>query len=114
MVIPRNEIETIILFCQVASQHGFTIISAQTHTFPDAIINRNGIDYRVEFEFESYNFWVHEHDPSNCDFVICWEDNLIDFMLPVLELSKPDWFNKEIVLMSHNEKMARYWQRRAN
>jgi len=41
---------------------------------------------RVEFEFRSRNFQTHGHDPTDCDVIVCWEDNWPECPLEVLEL----------------------------
>jgi hypothetical protein len=32
-------------------------------------------EVRIEFEFRSRNFVVHNHDPKGCDLIVCWEHN---------------------------------------
>jgi hypothetical protein len=29
----------------------------------------------IEFEFESRNFLLHEHDPKKSDVIVCWVHN---------------------------------------
>jgi hypothetical protein len=41
---------------------------------------------RIEFEFESRNFRAHNHDPKECDLIVCWAHNWPECPLPVLEL----------------------------
>ncbi|GAH54310.1 unnamed protein product, partial [marine sediment metagenome] len=31
---------------------------------------------RVEFEKNTKSFLEHDHSPSECDMILCWEDNL--------------------------------------
>lgn len=46
--------------------------------FPDALFEdiRTGEQIRVEFESLASHFLDHNHSPSDCDAVICWQDNL--------------------------------------
>jgi hypothetical protein len=40
----------------------------------------------MEFELQSRNFLEHQHDPTKCDLIICWEHNWPECPLEVLEL----------------------------
>jgi hypothetical protein len=46
--------------------------------FPDALFEdiRTGEQIRVEFESLSSHFLDHDHSPSDCDAIICWQDNI--------------------------------------
>ena len=46
--------------------------------FPDALFEdiKTGEQIRVEFESSSSNFLVHNHSPSGCDAIMCWQDNM--------------------------------------
>lgn len=46
--------------------------------FPDALVEdiESGAQIRIEFESLSSNFLGHNHSPSGCDVIICWQDNL--------------------------------------
>ena len=46
--------------------------------FPDALFEdiKTGERIRVEFESLSTNFLAHNHSPSECDVVMCWQDNM--------------------------------------
>lgn len=111
-MIPKNEMELIIVFSQVCQQYGFKIVKAQAE-FPDAIIRYKDIEYKVEFEFKSSNFWMHKHNPTECDLIICWEDDDEYSILPIIALSNPNWFEDAIVLSPYNHKLVGYWKRRA-
>ncbi len=39
---------------------------------------------RAEFEYKSSSFKAHNHTPSQCDIVICWEHDWADCPLEVL------------------------------
>jgi hypothetical protein len=44
---------------------------------------------RIEFEYESRNFYVHRHPPGGCDVIVCWRHNWPECPsdLEVVELS---------------------------
>jgi len=46
--------------------------------FPDALFEdiESNEKIRVEFESSSSNFLGHNHPPSGCDVIICWQDNM--------------------------------------
>jgi len=46
--------------------------------FPDALFKdiKTGEQIRVEFESLSSHFLDHDHSPSGCDAIICWQDNM--------------------------------------
>lgn len=46
--------------------------------FPDALFEdiKTGEQIRVEFESLSSHFLDHDHSPSDCDAIVCWEDNM--------------------------------------
>lgn len=111
-MIPENEQGVIVEFARLAGQHGFSIMSVQS-AFPDAIISKGGIEYRVEFEFAASNFWQHGHDVRKCDLVICWAHDATGFVLPILALENPDWYATSLVLPSDMEREVEYWKRRA-
>ena len=52
----ENEQGEIVEFARQASEAGFKILSIRTE-YPDAIIEKDGVEYWAEFEFEAYN-WV--------------------------------------------------------
>ncbi len=68
---PENEFETIALFCLLAEELGFTIKSIKS-SFPDALLEKDGVDIPVEFEFLSSNYQQHGHPPGFSGIVVCW------------------------------------------
>jgi hypothetical protein len=42
----------------------------------------------IEFELESRNFLLHEHNVKECDIIVRWKHNWEDCPLEVIELSK--------------------------
>ena len=109
-MIPQNEMGVIVAFIQQAKVE-LEVISIGMG-FPDAIIDYQGQKYRVEFEFATSGFYKHGHDPRKCDLIVCWENDVQDFILPVWELSKEGWL-KIPVLPTEDQKEAAYWKQRA-
>jgi hypothetical protein len=90
---PINENGVVFLFGLVAKDLGFSVESVQAG-FPDCDakqeISRNKWRHvRIEFEYESKNFYVHGHDPNGCDMIVCWKHNWADCPanIEVIELS---------------------------
>jgi hypothetical protein len=46
---------------------------------------------KAEFEYNSSSFYAHRHDPAKCDLIICWLHDWKDCVMPVWELSDPNW-----------------------
>lgn len=89
---PINEQGVVLLFGMVALELGFMVESVATG-FPDCEakrrVNRRGDVWervRIEFEYQSRNFRDHGHDSSQCELVVCWEDNWPECPIEVLEL----------------------------
>jgi hypothetical protein len=68
---PRNEFETIALFTVLAKDLGYRILSIRAE-FPDAILEKDGIAIKAEFEFLSSNYLAHCHEMSPDILCICW------------------------------------------
>jgi hypothetical protein len=96
---PRNEIELIIWFVEAdwMMDLGWNFESATSTSFPDAILSDiSGKLYRTEFEFNSSSFIEHEHNPYDCDLIICWKNDFpIVTSFPIWELCSnsfpPNW-----------------------
>ncbi len=43
---------------------------------------------RIEFEFRASNFREHGHNQSECDIIVCWENDWPDCPLRVVELKR--------------------------
>jgi hypothetical protein len=41
---------------------------------------------KIEFEYESKNFLLHQHVISECDVIVCWRHNWPGCPLEVVEL----------------------------
>ena len=90
---PTNEMGVIYLFGMLAGELGFMVTRMQKE-FPDceAMLQVEPDQWqrlRLEFEFESRNFLVHDHDARACDLIVCWVHNWPECPedLEVLELS---------------------------
>lgn len=87
---PINEQGVVFLFGKVVEDLNM-YVEEMRREYPDCIARRyvgNGRweELRVEFEFQSKGFQDHEHDPAQCDMIICWENNWPDCPLEVIEL----------------------------
>jgi hypothetical protein len=71
---PATEREVVYLFKAVAGPfYSLSQIDIQNR-FPDCLARKGKKLIRIEFEFESKNFRIHGHDPSQCDWIVCWRD----------------------------------------
>ena len=112
MLVPENEAGVIVRFTQECRAKGIEIVKIGTK-FPDATLAVNGHKYKAEFEFVASNFCMHRHDPRHCDIIICWENDLDDYVLPIIAL-KENWsMIKGDDLPSQLEKEVEYWKARA-
>lgn len=84
--VPSSEMETREWFAANVADFDYSIVKSRSG-YPDYILeDSQGKQYRVEAEFTSDNFIAHGHDPSKCDFILCWIHTQ-ELPLPVLELS---------------------------
>jgi len=90
MFIPQNEQGLVSLFCTMAKDIEWNIVSVGTR-FPDAILEKDAMVYRVEFEYKASNFITHGHDHTKCDIIICWINNLGNYHIPILSLNDNVW-----------------------
>jgi hypothetical protein len=87
---PINELGVVFLFGAIARQQGFVVSRIQAE-FPDCealrkVERERWQRIRIEFEYESRNFLVHDHRIAECDLIVCWNHNWADCPLEVLEL----------------------------
>ena len=68
---PTNEFETVALFALLAESLGFKIVSIGS-AFPDGLLQRNGEQVVVKFEYLSSNYLRHCHPTSDEFTCICW------------------------------------------
>jgi Homing endonuclease associated repeat len=90
---PTNEMGVVYLFGVLAGELGFMVTRMQKE-FPDCetmlqVEPDQWQRLHVEFEYESRNFLVHQHDAEACDLIVCWRHNWPECPenLEVLELS---------------------------
>lgn len=88
---PLNENGVIYLFAKLAPKLNF-IVEAIQPAFPDAKARRKTSrgweDVWIEFEFRASSFKSHNHDPNQCDIIVCWENDWSNAPIEVLELKK--------------------------
>lgn len=72
---PINEFETIALFCFLAKELGYKIRSIRSD-FPDGILEKDGKEILVEFEFLSSNYLQHCHPKKFNGLCICWRKDV--------------------------------------
>lgn len=74
---PISEIMVVYLAGFIAPLFGWKTLSVREE-FPDALFEDISTGERIKVEFESYssNFLDHKHSPSECDVIICWQDNM--------------------------------------
>jgi hypothetical protein len=89
---PTNEAGVMFLFGSVAKELGFAVTHIQTG-FPDCEAMREVEPgrwqlRRIEVEYESRNFLLHQHAADKCDLIVCWRHNWEECPLEVLELKR--------------------------
>jgi hypothetical protein len=74
---PVSEMMVVHLFGFIAPLIGWRTLMVRGE-FPDALfeVMETNEQIRVEFESVSSNFLVHTHSPSDCDAIICWQDDM--------------------------------------
>jgi len=88
---PVNEQGVIFLFAKYHKELGIEYIEGIQQGFPDAFGRRRigRTEYEpvdIEFEFRSIDFKNHQHDPNQCDIIVCWEHNWKECPIEVIEL----------------------------
>jgi len=76
---PSNEQETIGLFLILQSLIRPTWCTKRLQgDFPDGMFydSARNAEVRVEFEYLASHFFDHQHDPTGCELIICWENDL--------------------------------------
>lgn len=88
---PINEQGVVLLFGMIGRDIGYYVESVQ-QGYPDCIAlyqadpkRERWARVRIEFEFVASNF---SHDATQCDLIVCWENDWPESPLPVIELSK--------------------------
>ena len=76
---PQSEQEVVYLFSLLHRELDFPYILKFQETFPDVIVlDKNRNPKKIEIEKFASDFIAHEHDPNGCDYIICWENDLVD------------------------------------
>jgi len=88
---PVNEQGVIFLFAKYHKELGIEYIEGIQQGFPDAFGRRRigKTEYEpvdIEFEFKSLDFKNHQHDPNQCDIIVCWENNWKECPIEVIEM----------------------------
>lgn len=81
-----NEDLVINVFEKIYQLLGFEKILKIQKVFPDAICIKDGKEVKCEFEYRSVNFKYHGHDPTKCDYIICWIHDWTDSPIPVVSV----------------------------
>lgn len=111
MFEPQNEQGVIVRFSQEASMHGWSIVEISA-TFPDAILEKDGVKWRTEFEYEASSFLTHRHDHRDADLIVCWLNDYTDCPLPIIELSDSEWHVSAPAMVTREVKEIEYWKQR--
>ena len=88
---PHNELGVVFLFAHIAKRLQLRIEEIRP-AFPDCIAYKRmgGREKRVriEFKFKSSKFLIHEHNPRECDCIVCWHHDWPDVprRIQVIEL----------------------------
>ncbi len=86
---PTNENGVIFLFGKVTEDLNMYIEEIKPG-FPDCVgrrfTGRGWEKVSIEFEYKSFHFKQHNHNPSHCDVIVCWEHDWPECPLEVIEL----------------------------
>lgn len=78
---PENELGVVYLFAELAKRWRLRIDRIQA-AFPDCLAyqktQRGERRIRIEFEYRSSSFKLHQHPVRGCDWVVCWEHDWPD------------------------------------
>lgn len=74
---PVNELGVVALFSMYHRELGFPYVIKIQPQFPDAlVIDSESRVRKIEFELFASTFKAHGHDPKECDYIVCWEDDI--------------------------------------
>jgi hypothetical protein len=75
---PQNEQGVVFLFSDYAKKNRIRVEEIRA-AFPDCIAFQKTTGgekrIRIEFEYRAKNFLTHGHTSSECDWIVCWENN---------------------------------------
>ena len=88
--VPSNEQEVVFLFAQLYQKLGIGSITKVQTKYPDVqAMDKKGNVLKIELELLASNFLDHDHDPTKCEWVVCWEDDLGDgWPFPSIEVKQ--------------------------
>jgi hypothetical protein len=90
---PQSEQEVVYLFSLLHRELDFPYIIKFQETFPDVIVlDKDRKQRKVEIEKFASDFVAHGHPAEECDFIVCWENDLTDI---------PENFSKIISLKDY-------------
>lgn len=76
---PQSEQEVVYLFSILHRELGFPYIIKFQEAFPDVIVlDKDRKQRKVEIEKFASDFITHEHPTEECDFLVCWENDLTE------------------------------------
>jgi hypothetical protein len=84
---PINEFETIVLFAYLAEELKYKIKQVQSE-FPDGILEKDGKEILVEFEYLSSNYIQHCHPLDFEGICICWRKDEELGSIPIISLEE--------------------------
>jgi hypothetical protein len=84
--------EIVFLFARVFPALGIDRIKKVQTNYPDCICEKDGQKFAIEFEpkLSQFNDHIGKHDLSECDCIVCWEDNLKKYDPIREEINKHD------------------------
>jgi hypothetical protein len=74
---PVDELGVACLFFMYHERLGFPYIVKVSSRFPDVkAIDEDGESVSIELEYRTSDFIAHGHPPEDCDYIVCWENDL--------------------------------------
>jgi hypothetical protein len=74
---PTDELGVACLFFIYHEKLGFPYIVKVSSRFPDVkAIDERGEPVSIELEYKASDFITHGHPPEDCDYIVCWENDL--------------------------------------
>ncbi|MEN3016313.1 MAG: hypothetical protein ABC585_00170 [Candidatus Methanosuratincola petrocarbonis] len=76
---PQSEQEVVYLFSILHRELGFPYIIKFQEAFPDvSVLDEDRKQRKVEIEKFASDFIAHGHPTEECDFIVCWENDLTE------------------------------------
>jgi len=76
---PQYEQEVVYLFSNFHKELGFPYINSIQTSFPDvSAIDSDRKTVTIELEVYASGFLEHNHEKSGCDYIVCWENDIVD------------------------------------